>query len=473
MKHFRHAIDLIYLFSIIWFFFSPVDNYHLVVCGVLLTSWLGTRLTIYHWVKSEQMSVLVIFMLGAVSLGFALKLPYLINHPELSWVAQSLLNVTDVQSLAVPMYALFSVGYASFLFGFWLHPASIYNSGNGFTPASLIKIKGMFAVMMALFGLKVFAQSFFNIGLAGVRQMDLGIPYLTGIISLLTGPCIFMLVNITLFCALTLRKRSNIIIALLFVFMEVSLSLVAGYKHQLVFELAILLIYILIFKELIPVRVRQKLIIIFTLFGMILVVIYPYVNYYRYALLQNHGLYESVQIALINGNASEKTFILEFLNRINGLENFLVALFYLEGKVNGISFLFSTEISSAFKVFIYGDRAPDALTAFGLTQFSALYLSMGIGGLIIGPFLFSFISVRLYNAVLTSKYLSPVIIKAFTPILAIFFVKVMLSGGGLLLFMKEFLVIVSGAFAMSYLFVKKSSKVSDIGPIVWTGKQGS
>jgi hypothetical protein len=138
-----------------------------------------------------------------------------------------------------------------------------------------------------------------------------------------------------------------------------------------------------------------------------------------------------------------------------------VALFYLTDNVSGIFALLGSELADEFKVVVFGSRAEDVMTAFGLTQFAAIYISTGLIGLILGSFLFSFISVQLYRVILTSKYLSPLLIKALTPILAIFFVKMMLAGGGLLLYVKEILVVVSLAFTLSQLFMKKSPKAAN------------
>ncbi len=106
---------------------------------------------------------------------------------------------------------------------------------------------------------------------------------------------------------------------------------------------------------------------------------------------------------------------------------------------------------------LYGRDKDKAVTAFGTTQLSVLYLIGGVSFLILGCLIIG-VTIRWTGRYINNRiFLSSVTFEAYVPFFSILWVQVLASGGGIPLLMKQFGLVLGCLFAMNDFVIKKES----------------
>jgi len=290
--------------------------------------------------------------------------------------------------------------------------------------------------------LRLFNQIFLDIGLPGVIPKAIPIPYAIGVLELLSRPVLMVLVNLYFFYVIRLSDNKAIWIALSFLLINIVLGLRVGYKSELVIQ-GLLLIYYLFETLKYMSQNNRRFMKIFTVSLIaLMVVLYPLINHYRSYILQGKNLSEAIESAQIKTDSQSNSFALSFLNRINGIGAFYAATKLGEGRDFSVNSIFNDDAMELIKEKLYGSEKNKAVTAFGTTQFSVFYLIGGSFFLAVCSFITGWLlrlgSIFLKFKVFKSKYT----FQAYLPLLCIFWVKLLASGGSLMLYMKELLLVV-------------------------------
>lgn len=445
---------MLYVAAILWVSILPMAlALKAPLVGLLVLNLVVAKALIHRWRKSAEMSVLVALLMLFIAIGFVIKLPFLIAFPELSWISASLMSPEVVAVLAGPSYLLFSLGYLSFVAGLWMHPKRSVGDSLRPTKRYAINFQLLYLILICLIMLRIVAQYLLGIGRPGVIPTYLGIPYLTGIVALLSVYGCFAMANIVFYLAVHSGRLKHLLISGLLLLVVISTSVLVGYKQELIFEMLIMFVYLMELKYLLPSSTRRILLVTGALVSGLFLMIYPYVNEFRWALLEGASLFEGIFEAINSETANDKTLAIELLNRITGLDAFVAAITLLDTASLGITSIFGSGINDAFKEVVYGGSYEEIVTAFGITQFAATYLIGGVVGLGVGSFLLAFVIARAFIIIVNLKYLNDKVKKSLVPILAVFFVKINLGGGNLALDFKELFVTILIATFISIVAV--------------------
>jgi len=390
----------------------------------------------------RDIAVSLIFSLFCVYvwLAFPLKLVLALNDPLTLWVSHSFFSPDDVRAEIAGSFITLFPGLFFLFIGFYSLGFNIKRKQQ----FHIVKINHMtfMSVIVALMVLRVFNQLVLDIGIPGVKPQAISIPFAVGVLELLTRPVLFALVNLYFFYVVRMNDNKAMMVALVFLLINIVLGLRVGYKSELVLQ-GLLLIYYLfeVFKYMS--KANRKFLSIFTLSMLvIMIVVYPLVNNYRSYLLSGKDFSEAVESAKVRTDKENSSFALSFLNRINGIGAFYAASKLGEDEDFTIDALFNDEVMDLIKERLYGAEKDKAVTAFGTTQFSVFYLVGGgvflaVCSLIIGWF------IRWSSSVLRLKiFKSKYTFQAYLPLLCILWVKLLSSGGNLMLYLKELILVV-------------------------------
>ena len=385
-----------------------------------------------------------------ISFAYSLKCGVLLNFPDISWLARFAVFSSITPEDLADAFCLSAVGTLSLSLG-TVAPSLMHSPKRerarprqGRVEARIIampapRLKALIAGAWLVLALKAAVQKIYDIGLPGVLPTELPVPYLTGIIAILIGYCLILITNAALFFSLKARNRSFVVWALAAVLCNIYLDVSVGYKLSLVMEVVILSFYA---RILIPHNGRKNAFLTYGILiaaGLLVCSIFPYINNYRYALIGGSSGWEAVNSAIYYTHSRESSAVIDMFNRINGVDNFLGAVLLADGAQFSIGYLFDSGLNREFIGLVLGRR--DLVTAFGLTQFGALYI---IGG----PFLLTGGSFVLGVAL---RLLSSILLRsggrfdggyaAVAPVITAFWLKLLFSSGDLLLLGKELLLI--------------------------------
>lgn len=431
----------------VWVCDIDAEKKFLVVgCNLLLafSTWLG-------WKRTRRDSAFQgMFALVAAYVWFAypVKLIILSSDVQASWIA-AIPFLSDVTpSGLASSYLLLAPPLAIFLLALsWVRSspsAGMEAPKPGFRFACLIAL---------LLLVKVILQSQLSIAVPGVEPVNLGVPFLNGILAFIIGFFLVMLANLYLFHALYSKSVPTVLLALFLIFLLIATDLWVGYKQALVFQVVLITLYLGNNAHRMACA-RKRLMYVVLFAGLLLGGgLYPYVNEYRYALLSGSDVLSAIEIARDQvASGTQESGLMAFVNRINGIENFYAASrlgsFYNYDAMG----LLNQSLGNTFNYEIYS--SDEAVTQFGLTQFGAFYVVGGYAGLLTGSLLAGVI-IRVSGVFFLNKILRrSTWADAIAPVLALWFVKVLFAGGVLLLYAKEFIFIGVAVYFLRTFFVR-------------------
>lgn len=415
------------------------ESFILSVVFVLLAA--NNYIGFYVLRNDIAMSLIFALFCVYVWIAFPLKLILAVNDPMTLWVSHSFFDPETVRKEIAGSFLSLMPGLFFFFLGLYYLGINIKRRRQ-FTA---VKINHMIfiVVIVALMALRLFNQVVLDIGVPGVIPKSLPIPYAVGILELLSRPVLMALVNLYFFYVIRLNDNKAMWLALIFLLSNIVLGLRVGYKSELVIQ-GLLLVYYVFESSKYMSKANLKFIKLFTIFMLVaMVVLYPLVNNYRSYLLSGKDFSEAVESAKIRTEKQQSSFALSFLNRINGIGAFYAATKLGEGGNYNINSLFNNEIMDLIKEKLYGAEKDKAVTAFGTTQFSVLYL-IG-GGLFLAVFSFMFgWFIRWSSSVLRLRiFKSDFTFQAYLPLLCILWVKLLSSGGNVSLYVKELVLVIT------------------------------
>lgn len=431
----------------IWICDIDMEEKFLVVgCNILLafSTWLGWKRT------RRDRAFQGVFALIAAYVWFAypVKLIILSSDVQSSWIA-AIPFLSDVTPAGLASsYLLIAPSLAVFLLALsWVRSSP----GSGIeAPKPGFRFVCLIAALLLT---KVVLQSQFSIAVPGVEPVDLGVPFLNGILAFIVGFFLVMLANLYLFHALYAKSIPGLLLALFLVFLLIATDLWVGYKQALVFQVVLIMLYLGNSAHRMT-ATRKRLMYVVLAVGLLVGGgLYPYVNEYRYALLSGSDVFSAIEIAVRRvGSGVQESGLMGFVNRINGIENFYAAS-RLGGYYNyDAAGLLNQSLGNTFNYEIYS--SDEAVTQFGLTQFGAFYVVGGYAGLLVGSLLAG-VLIRVSGVFFLNRIIRrSTWADALAPLLALWFVKVLFAGGVLLLYTKEFIFIAAAVYFLRAFFVR-------------------
>lgn len=463
--------------------------------GILIVSFICIFLTIYVKEKINKDINQRIFFTTLVTyfvLAYVLKMSYILYFPE--YISFSKYFREDVIIATIPdAFYIFISGYIGFLLAFLLvankTKKEIFPKNNRFygkknENGNFRFFASLIVLLICLLIFKYYINYVRDLGAPGVRGQVFQIPMITGFFTLLVKTGIFTLANYFLFYSIYYNRLFLFILSVIFVLLYVTMETMLGWKSAILYQLFIFAWYYFHFfarstnkihqksqiinkgsKNFIPFRIssfvkkskiskkinRKNIYLVFVFLVILtlpLISLYNYIQVYRIALLNGYQWSEAIAFASQFESSNSEPFLVSFFNRINGIDLILVGTKFLEGIQFSVFANFTSEIGDALHYILFEGK--DAVTAFGLTQFTGLYLSLGIIGVLIGILILTILLILIYQIVIDKIVKIPDVIVAIQPLLFIMFIKVFFSVGNLGLAFKEIFLCI----AIFYLFEK-------------------
>ncbi len=415
------------------------------------------------WLRHKKTELLIFSLLTAyIWAAYPLKLVLTINDPTTLWASGSFFPASLIQKEISGSFFTITPGLIALFLGFLIGHKQTSLSRNPGSENYALRQKTFIFIISALMVLKIFNQTVLDIGIPGIRPHVLPIPYLTGILEMLSRPVLFALVNVYFYSVLQLRERRGLQIASLLLLINLLLGLRVGYKSELVFQGLLVFYYIFDLREYLS-RSRRRFISIVAIFLVVsTVTLYPLVNYYRNYLLSGQNISQAADSAQAQAEKYQESFFISFYNRINGIGAYYVATKLGKGSTFPVNSLFSEDVMDLIKKRLYGSDKKYAVASFGTTQFSVLYLIGGVVFLSFGSFVIGW-SIRWTASLMRQrafKYIG--IFDAYLPLFCILWVKVLASGGLITLYLKELALVAASLYAIDKTcYVRKRHPIKE------------
>lgn len=333
---------------------------------------------------------------------------------------------------------------------------------NNFSTSNYVLRHNFFiSIILCLIFLKVFIQTFWEIGLPGVSPQALPIPFLVGFLELLTRPTLFAIVNLYFYSVLRLKERKGILIAVSLLLINVLLALRVGYKTELALQGFLIAYYMLDVHDLLS-KTRRRLISILTLLSIVsLITLYPLVSVYRNNLLSEKDFSEAIAETADASEKDTSSTLHSILDRINGIRVFYLAIKLGSNKDFSLISLFNQDVQELIKERLYGRDKDNAITAYGTTQLSVLYLIGGVPFLVFGCLIMGW-AIRWTSTYTTNHiFLYSITFDAYLPFFCVLWVKILASGGLIPLYMKELALGIGCLFVIERICYAKKETIID------------
>jgi hypothetical protein len=317
----------------------------------------------------------------------------------------------------------------------------------------------IYPLIVAFLFLKVITHYYFGMGIPGVEP-SVNIPMIGGVIAFFSRLGLFFILNIFLFHSFI--KNNDFLLKVfssmaVVTYLLVDLSI--GVKFSVIYEMIVLSYVVLLLLK--KGTLNFKHIIVVFLGFLFVIHSFQYINYYRFALLHGYTGLSAIEFALSNNDANNLSFFHEMVNRITGVENFLITTLYtINNSASGIATLLTGEFASSFTESITG--VSNSINAVGSTQIGAIYVVSGGNYLLFFVLSVTVLSLFSLGSLAIFKNLKTflgnegaVLGELFSIILFIYF---LFGSGNYLFYIKEFIVVfISVSFTLNCFYKKRKT----------------
>lgn len=456
LKIANHCLHII-TFGMVSIFGNYSDLDMMVVAESLLMSWAVTHVALSSSLRrrcpergSLAISVILLYWVGFLS-KFALGMLFADQY----WVVPKIVSEKQLLSDFPNAFALSTIGFVATMIPILTFPFSVkgirWDISRFRVRVSTLSI----ALPLALV-LKYMLKERFKLDVPGEEPLNMGIPYLSGMMSLVVGTGFIVFTNILLFVGLVLGRPLLMLFGLGIAFANAFIDLRFGLKSTVMFELVISISYLTIAKHAracpaADFRFTAKLAkAVLAFLGIVVIVAYKFMNFFRYAFLAGKiNIGAALKVAVSSEIAVSRSSVLEIYNRVTGLET-LAAILHLSDKIAGsgnILEMIDGSVVSRFTAYALGTG--NAMVKFAVTEFGYFYISGGLIGLMLGSAFVSFGFCMLQYTMLRLD-VNRAMKLACLPVLWILFIKSLEGGGNLILWAKELAV-----FAITFYFAAR------------------
>lgn len=433
------------------------------ILSVVVTLYASVILIGQFLLRRNSVAFIIFAVLSVyVWIAYPLKVVVLLHDPMASWVSHQLFEANVVQREISDAFYTVVPGIIALFFGFLIGGKSRSLDRGG---KVVLRHSYFIAIILGLMLLKILVQTYLNIGLPGVKPQMVGVPFLSGLLDMLTRPVLFALVNLYFYCVLRLNERRGLIIGLFLLLLNILLAVRVGWKGELVIQGVIIAFYLADVYSYLEPR-RRRFVAIAALVVIVATVnLYTLIGEYRNYILSGRTMTEAINKAEDKEKQNMSSVSLyPIYNRVNGIDAYYAAIKLGRGRDFPLYSLISDNVMDLIKEKLYGYDKDKAVTAFGTTQFSVLYLVGGSPLLVIGCFvlgwMFRWLTMWIKNRILASE----TTFNAYLPFWCILCVKVLCAGGMLLLYFKELVLILGCLYCVERLCYQRQKTWESEGP---------
>lgn len=440
---------------------SSITGNEKILLLAIYFSLTATAFAGFHFLRHRDAGLLIFTLMTIyIWIAYPIKLTMAILDPMTLWVSYEIFPPDVVQREISSSFVIIAPGLLALSWGIIVGYKGRRRKGSLHHYRINHIMFGL--VIIALLTLRLVNQTVFQIGLPGVKPLSLGIPYLTGLLELLSRPVLFAVINLYFYSIIKLNDPKGLWPALLYIFSNIILGVWVGYKSELILQGFFIAYYLFGLRHDLSTKRSSFLYVICFTIVTGAVVLYPIINQYRSFLLSGQEISQAVESATKRNEKSKYPFIVLFANRINGIGAFYAASKLGESREFPVSSLFDSSVMDLIKEKLYGRDKDEAVTAFGTTLFSVLYLIGGLWLLYIGCLMFGWLIIGVSSILRERLYKSSIIFDAYLPFYSVWCVKLLSSGGEVALFLKELILVV----AVLYLIERYCFRISNTASIL-------
>lgn len=383
------------------------------------------------------------------------------------WVVPGLITAPDLIAAFPDAYLLSTIGLVALIAGMIFSPFKSTLVWRA--ESSSVRFRTLFLLSLLMLVAKFYLKSTFSLGIPGVEPADMGVPYLSGVVTLVIHGGSLAFFNLLLFFALAKRQMSLAMIGLAIAFLNALIDLRFGSKGTVLYQLVITVIYLFMLRTAVPLGVRgafnglvKKIGVVLSIVGLVILSSYRYVNLYRDALNSGYDISSAITFALNSDHAASKSSIMEVANRIIGIETLGALVPQGQRLVADTGFVAMLDGSfvSSFTYQILG--SDDALTKFSVTQFAYFYYTGGYAGLILGFFALGLLFTACLS-ILARMTINESVKLACLPVLWVLFVNILMGGGNFFLTFKELSAVLVMFYIWGRITCKNPSSINKSG----------
>ena len=410
--------------------------------------------------KDSSALLLYAVLSSYIWVAYVLKFSLVLFEPELALGLGY--SPSDAQSyfrLAVPRFLVLSPALMLFVIGLWFGPVMKTDlmDENTRVPGT-VNFGFFYLSILGILILKLVGQVFFDVG-SPIRFGHGLPPLILALYELVVQDAIIVLLNVLFFTLLYLRLKRGIIIASAALVANVILALSAGWKSAMVLQALTLAYLFFELRNRVSTKAKRRILIFSALFVGLMLVVYPYVNYYRFASSQGVDIQTAISKARksveTDGRREQGSDSFGILDRIGGIGTYISIIGMGENKNFPLTSLWGNDFGNMVKYELYGAAADDVMVQFSATQFAALFLVGGWAGLYVGSFLMGMFF-RIITSLLANRaFKYATTFHAYLPLLCFSWLSFLMGGGKLGIILKELLVVVVSAMILERLVFRK------------------
>lgn len=373
-------------------------------------------------------------------IAYPLKVILVIHDPMSSWVSHQLFQANIVKKEIPDAFYTVIPGIIALFLGFLMGTKEISHDRD---ESLVLRHRYFLVIILGLMLLKISIQTFLDIGLPGVKPQLVSVPFLTGLLDMLSRPVLFAMVNLYFYCVLRLNEPRGLLLGFCLILINILLAVRVGWKGELVIQ-GILIAFYLVNAYIYMEPNRRRFVAVAAIAVVVATInLYTLLNEYRNYILSGRTISEAIDKAedREKKNKSSISFY-PIYNRVNGIDAYYAAVKLGRGKDFPLESLLSDNVMDLIKERFYGHDKDKAMTAFGTTQFSVLYLIGGTPFLAVGCFVFGWAFRCMTMLVKNRIFASEITFYACLPFLCILWIKMLSAGGMLSLYFKELILII-------------------------------
>lgn len=432
---------------------TPPASIAPVLVGVL-TSCLAT-LIVFFFSESAILQVLAIFL----ALNYTGKLVYVINFPENTYLPILDKEARELTAIICEKYLLFTVSFLAFSL------AAVFTSKiakvifqNREERIVQYRVSGFAAVAITcycLLALRAFLLLYMKIGAPGVVAVQLGIPYLTGILNFLASKGTLLFVSGLVAMALWKKSPSALMFSLFTALLYVVIDVLGGWRGPL-FRMPFCILWLFLAMESSSFKAKLKPILLTTI--LIPPLLFVPILQYRHMIRKGLQPLEAARASFSFQDVTVKDLsadVGKILNRIIGLDMYVIASHATEERPLGVRRALDPSVGSYFTNEVMG--VPEAaITAYACSYWGFWAMLVGDEWLWTGGVLFG-IAVGVLSMLFLARSKLHFVKTVIACNLTIYFINFLMANGAIVLYAKEVLMLLLGCILFNWLAYNRAN----------------
>lgn len=452
---------IIFLIAFLALLFSPLSiedvSISIVLIGLFIV--LGQTFITYLYNKRFDFAPMFLFLYLYLLISYVLKYILVLYDQSLIWgVDHNIFYAASVLSDIAPRFYELAPGLICFCAAIALSAPrkNIAKPPHRTTKSDLARLA---IICYGLVIIRFIGHIFFNIGMP--LEVGTGLPGpILALYEYIVGVATIVVLNLAFYYVWRSGHRNMTVIISIALAINIALSLYASQKGELVIQVFALFYYFVIHRMENRVKIKRSHIAYIVVFSIITLAIYPYINLYRFTYSRSgsiaQALYQTQEYASLKSDQDNNAVTLIF-KRVAGIDKYYPAVTIGKQSEVPATVLLDNSMSLLLKEALLGSRADEIRRGIGSSQFAVFYLLGGVLGLVFFSILLGVIMRWVFELMFTKVITYRDTCIAYTPFLAYFYIKILLTGGNWSLIFNQFVIVAASVVFLERFAVSRGA----------------